>query len=71
MVLRNPERCPSCGGESRVADTRPGQSYRWRQRACLACTTRWETFESLIDPRRVRPKPQDIGTAAAISTLRP
>jgi transcriptional regulator NrdR family protein len=56
LQLRDPERCPQCGGDSRVTDSRPHETSRKRRRACLECPHRWFTYESLIDPTHIRLK---------------
>ena len=56
LRLRDPERCPHCGGDSRVTDSRPNGPARKRRRACLTCPYRWSTYESLIDPSHIRLK---------------
>ena len=49
---KTPERCPECGGDSAVVDSRARATHRWRMRRCLSVTCRhkWETFESLVNP---------------------
>jgi len=39
-----------CGGESKVRDSRPLAAYVRRRRECLACGSRWTTYETLIEP---------------------
>jgi transcriptional regulator NrdR family protein len=53
-ILRDPERCPSCQGLSRVMDSRRTPTFRWRRRKCLLCGSLWRTYESLINPTAVR-----------------
>ena len=57
-TLRDPERC-QCGGDSRVINSRirPVLGYRVRRRACRLCAQRWSTYETLIHPKRLTPKP--------------
>lgn len=54
VSLRNPEHCPKCGQDSRVADSRAHAQARERRRECLACRYRWTTYESLINPDAIR-----------------
>jgi hypothetical protein len=61
LRLRDPERCPKCGGLSQVIDTRRELTHRWRRRRCLLLTcaegrqrTVWYTYESLINPEAIR-----------------
>ena len=56
MRLPNPEHCPKCGAESVVADTRlTVHGYRYRRRKCVTvtCLTRWNTYETLLNPRHL------------------
>lgn len=65
VKLPDPQCCRHCGKRGRVVDTRMGEGYRWRRRACATCTVpsekpgeaekphRWNTYETIIDPRRI------------------
>jgi transcriptional regulator NrdR family protein len=55
--MKNPERCPTCNGESKVINSRPwldaSASHviaRRRERACRTCTHVWVTYETTLDP---------------------
>lgn len=37
--------CPKCNGESRVIDSRDGETARRRRRRCLRCRHRYSTYE--------------------------
>lgn len=37
--------CPRCNGESKVIDSRDGESARRRRRECLRCKNRYSTYE--------------------------
>ena len=53
-------KCPMCGSESKVVDTRdsPDGGIR-RRRECLRCRLRWTTYEKLSAKELVRfGKPQ-------------
>ena len=48
-------KCPSCGADSIVRDSRPQLGDReavWRRRGCLQCQSRWTTYER--DERDIR-----------------
>lgn len=41
-------RCPKCGGDTQVIDSRPDEKhgwYIWRRRRCYDCTYRFTTEE--------------------------
>lgn len=38
-------KCPECGGDTKVTDTRYGDT---RTRRCFVCGCRFQTFETLI-----------------------
>lgn len=70
MRLPCPETCKKCGGESEVQDTRlTKQGYRYRRRVCTGCGRRWNTYETLLNPRRIVPPKTTAG--ATPSTLQP
>lgn len=37
--------CPRCNGESKVIDSRDGETARRRRRECLRCKNRYSTYE--------------------------
>lgn len=53
VKLRDPQKCVKCGARGRIVDTRLRRGFRRRRRHCV-CGHRWNTFETLIDPRRLR-----------------
>lgn len=54
-ILRAPDACPVHGvAYSCVIDSRAKDGYRYRRHRCLECDARWNSYESLIDPRRIR-----------------
>ena len=58
MTLPDPDRCPTCGARSAVTDSRnEGRGYRRRRHVCLTCKTRWPTWETRINPKRLKPAP--------------
>lgn len=54
MTLPDPERCRRCGKKGRVIDSRPRRGYRKRRHECAACDVRWNSYQSAINPRKVR-----------------
>jgi transcriptional regulator NrdR family protein len=38
-------RCPACGADSRVVDSRPKGPTVWRRRECVMCRRRFTTRE--------------------------
>jgi transcriptional regulator NrdR family protein len=57
MRFPNPERCPLCGSESKIIDTRPHLDAletaviaKRRERACRACHKTWMTYETTLNP---------------------
>ncbi len=58
LALPSPDVC-QCGGQSKVIDVRAQDGHLrsgwlWRRRECLACGARWNTWESILHPRRLR-----------------
>jgi len=49
-------RCPRCGGESRVYETREAGALRFRLRACQGCGYRFRTCEEYLRPVTARPR---------------
>lgn len=64
--------CPRCNGESKVIDSRDGESARRRRRECLRCKNRYSTYEIHADEYdRLQVIRIDVGQIdAAIATLR-
>lgn len=64
--------CPQCNGESKVIDSRDGETARRRRRECLRCRNRYSTYEIHADEYdRLQAFRIDMGQIdAAITTLR-
>lgn len=64
--------CPACNGESRVIDSRDGETARRRRRECLSCKNRYSTYEIHANEYdRLQVLKIDMGQIdAAIATLR-
>lgn len=67
--LPNPEVCKFCGQRGQVLQTRSRSGFRWRRWQCTTCrhgdghSHKWSSFETLIDPRRIRSRdPARAGT---------
>lgn len=56
VKLADPQRCMKCGARGRIVDTRMRKGFRKRRRRC-ACGHKWNSYETLIDPRRLRASP--------------
>lgn len=56
--LPSPEQCPKCGSvENEIIRTRIADGgFRYRRRKCRnpECLRRWNTYETVIPPRRLR-----------------
>lgn len=63
--------CPRCNGESKVIDSRDGESARRRRRECLRCKNRYSTYEIQAEEYdKLRALKIDMGQIdAAIITL--
>lgn len=57
VKLPDPQRCLKCGGRGRIVDTRMKEGFRKRRRWCK-CGHKWNSYETLIDPRRLRAQPK-------------
>lgn len=57
MTLRDPDSCPNGHEHDRILSKRKGLGCRIRRHECVICRARWDTFESLIDPKRVTMRP--------------
>lgn len=53
VALPCPETC-RCGGDTRIIDSRRNDGYRVRRRECKECRKRWNTYETMVNPRRLR-----------------
>lgn len=64
--------CPLCNGESKVIDSRDGETARRRRRECLSCKNRYSTYEIHANEYdRLQVLKIDMGQIdAAIATLR-
>ena len=64
--------CPRCNGESKVIDSRDGETARRRRRECLRCKHRYSTYEIHANEYdRLQVIEIDMGQIeAAITTLR-
>ena len=64
--------CPKCNGESKVIDSRDGETARRRRRECLSCKNRYSTYEiHAAEYDRLQVIRIDMGQIdAAIATLR-
>lgn len=54
MTLPDPERCRQCGGKGRVLNSRKRRGFRRRVRYCAPCDHRWNSYESIVDPRELK-----------------
>lgn len=60
MTLRDPDVCKCGSASSKVTRRRrgkEGQGMLARRHVCLRCGHRWSSFQSLIDPRKLRLMP--------------
>ena len=53
--LRQPDLC-RCGRVAEVTEVRRGRGYKRRRHWCRICDVRWNSFQSLIHPAKVKPK---------------
>jgi transcriptional regulator NrdR family protein len=53
--LQNPKRCSKCGARGTVTDSRPLVSIGSQRRHHVCkCGHEWNTFETVLDPRRIK-----------------
>lgn len=52
MAHIDPMQCRKCGGRGKVIDTRKCVGYRRRRHACERCGLRWNSFVSLLNPKK-------------------
>lgn len=56
MKLPPPEKCEKCGStDNEIIRTRIAEGgFRYRRRKCRSCQRRWNTYETRLNPRRLR-----------------
>ena len=55
IPLRDPDSCPTHGtAYDTVIATRRFRGYKLRRHCCTACNARWNTFETRMDPLKLR-----------------
>jgi transcriptional regulator NrdR family protein len=54
MTLPKPRNCPRCKSRGTVISTRTRASAIYRRHQCRVCGRRWPSWESLINPMKVR-----------------
>jgi transcriptional regulator NrdR family protein len=54
VTLPDPERCRHCGKKGRVIESRREPGYRRRRHQCDACNWRWSSYQSIINPSKVK-----------------
>lgn len=53
--LPDPENCRACAVRGRIVESRKSaHGYRRRRHVCPTCARRWSTWQSVINPARVR-----------------
>lgn len=55
MTKRDPECCAKCGKKARVIESKKRIGYRRRVHRCAECKVTWNTYQSTINPRLVKP----------------
>lgn len=55
--LADYDRCAKCGGRSYVADSVPCKGYRRRTHRCRTCGHKWRSYQSRLNPRKVKVAP--------------
>jgi transcriptional regulator NrdR family protein len=56
-VIKPASEC-TCGGDSKVVDSRPSHDTVRRRRVCLECGRKWTTYE--MEPTISRPTPRVV-----------
>jgi len=57
VKLPNPKTCSKCGLRGTVVDSRAVASLGTQRRShACTCGHRWNTYETVLDPRRIRMK---------------
>lgn len=64
VKLPDPERCRHCNRKGRVIESRRQQGYRRRRHQCDACNWRWSSFQSVINPSKVKIRRRDTSQVA-------
>lgn len=56
VKLADPERCPLCKKRGRVVNSRniSHLGYRRRRHKCVTCKVKWNSFQTLIDPKKLK-----------------
>lgn len=54
MVLPDPEVCRECGQRGHVIRSFRGHGYRRRRHECPRCQRRWTTYQTVLNPRRIK-----------------
>lgn len=69
VKLPDPQTCKFCGARGLVVNSRIKDGFKERRRECPTCMVplangkrmkhhRWSTFETLINPRRIKQNPK-------------
>ncbi len=66
MTLRDPDVC-RCGTPGRLVKRRRGRGFLSRRHACPACGHRWTSYQSLINPQKLRLMPVVMGSTGGPS----
>jgi uncharacterized protein (DUF983 family) len=53
VTLRDPDVC-KCGGPGRFVKRRRGKGFLSRRHECVRCGHRWTSYQSLINPKKLR-----------------
>lgn len=61
MTLRDPDVCRCGADDSHVLERRRRQGFVSRRHECRSCGFRWTTYESRINPRKLRLMPVFTG----------
>lgn len=62
VTLPDPENCERCGTRGRVIRSRKYPGYRRRRHKCPRCGHPWTTYQSALNPNRLRWKPCYVKT---------
>jgi hypothetical protein len=54
IPLRSPDYCPTHGRASTVIETIPHNGFIERTHKCKVCHRRWPSFQTIIDPTKIR-----------------
>lgn len=61
MTLRDPDVC-TCGAPGHLVKRRRGKGFLSRRHACARCGHRWTSYQSLINPKKLRLMPVVMGS---------